>query len=298
MPTRPAADERDRVTHNPDADAACHILRQCAALNREDPIREGNLLRFGGAGQLVMTGDMHGNLRNFEKLQRFCDLPRSPARCVILHELVHSEVRMPDERDFSIDLLVRAAEWKCDFPDNVFFLQSNHELAQLRGQEITKGGRSVLHDFAEGVALRFGSAAGEVLEAVSEYISSLPLAARTLRGVWISHSLPDPLLLESFDLSIFERELTETDLSPGGAAYSLVWGRFHSPEAVAYFCRRVGVTCALVGHTPQEMGYAVIGNMIIVASDHNHGAFIPIDLAREPDIEHLEASIRKFVSVE
>jgi len=293
-----AADVRLRVTHNPDADAACHILRQCAALNRDDPIREGNLLRFGGAGQLVMTGDMHGNLRNFEKLQRYCDLARTPARCVILHELVHSELRMLDDRDFSIDLLVRAAEWKCDFPDNVYFLQSNHELAQLKGQEITKGGRSVLHDFAEGVALRYGRAASEVLEAVNEYISSLPLAARTQRGIWISHSLPDPLLLENFDLGVFERTLTSADVSPGGPAYSLVWGRFHSPEAVEYFCRRVDAACAIVGHTPQEMGFTVIGDMIILASDHNHGAFLPIDLSKEPDIDRLEAAIRKFVSVE
>ena len=50
---------------------AAEVLHQAAALIRDDPERQGQLLRFGSAGQLVMTGDLHGNLRNFDKLQRF-----------------------------------------------------------------------------------------------------------------------------------------------------------------------------------------------------------------------------------
>ena len=74
------------------------------------------MLEFGSAGQLVVTGDLHGNLRNFEKLQRFCALERSPGRSVILHELIHEDIVEPDQHDLSIDLLVRAAQWKCAFP--------------------------------------------------------------------------------------------------------------------------------------------------------------------------------------
>lgn len=266
---------------------------------REDPIRQGALLRFGAAGQLVMTGDMHGNLRNFEKLQRFCALERSPGRSVILHELIHQELRAPGDVDTSIDLLLAAAAWKCEFPDSVYFLQSNHELAQLRNQEITKGGRSVLYDFEQGVGKRFGpAAAGAILAAVRDYISALPLAARTANGVFLCHSLPDPLLLPEFDVGVFEREPTAADLSPGGAAYAVVWGRFHTPEVVEAFAARLGVDFFVVGHTPQEFGQAVIGRLIILASDHQHGCFLPIDLSRRYTIGELEQAIRKFVSVE
>jgi hypothetical protein len=273
------------------------VISEAAQLNREDPIRQGSLLRFGNAGQLVMTGDLHGNLRNFEKLERFCALDRSPGRYVILHELIHQETPAPDQPDFSIDLLVRAAAWKCQYPDNVFFLQSNHELAQLRGQEITKGGRSVIWDFDRGVRERYGRYGDAVLFAVSEYIASLPLAARTANGVFLSHSLPDPLAITSFDLSLFERIPTDSDLAPGGPAYSLVWGRFHSAEVVDYLAQRLDVKLFVVGHTPQENGYTTIGRLIILASDHNHGVFLPIDLSREPKVEELESNIRKFVSV-
>ena len=216
----------ETVTRSLDVETACRVLREAAVLIREDPIRKGQLLEFGSAGQVVMTGDMHGNLKNFEKLQRFCALERSPGRSVILHELIHDDIEQPDQFDLSIDLLLRAAQWKCDFPDNVFILQANHELAQLRGQEISKGGRSVLYDFEQGVAHRFGDGAEAVLTATCDYISVLPLAARTRNGIFLCHSLPDPLMLEAFDISIFDRPLTEEDLAPGGAAYALLWGRF------------------------------------------------------------------------
>jgi hypothetical protein len=280
-----------------DAESAARVLLEAAALLREDPIRKGGVLEFGPAGQLVMTGDLHGNVRNFEKLQRFCALERCPGRNVILHEIVHEDLTAAGQLDLSIDLLLRVARWKCDFPDNVFALQSNHELAQMRGQEITKGGRSVLLDFERGVRHRFGDDASIVLAAVNEYIAALPLAARTKNGIFLCHSLPDPLLIDSFDLSVFERPLTETDISPGGTAYALIWGRFHSPAAVERFAQRLGVDFFIIGHTPQEQGYAVIGNMIVLASEHMHGSFLPIDLSRKYTIEELEGCIRKFVSV-
>ncbi len=287
-----------RVNGVADAKTACESLHEAAQLNREDPIREGSLLRFGSAGQIVMTGDMHGNLHNFEKLERFCALERSPARYVILHELIHEEPESPADLDLSIDLLVRAAAWKCRFPDNVFFLQSNHELSQLCGHEITKGGRSVLYEFERGVRHRYGEEADAVLRAVLEYIDSLPLAARTANGIFMAHSLPDPFVLGSFDESVLTRLPTRQDMAPGGAAYSLVWGRFQSAAAVERFADHMQAKLFVVGHTPQEEGYAVVGRMIILSSDHSHGVFLPIDLSRECTIESLEPKIRKFVSVE
>lgn len=280
-----------------DAEAACRALLEAAELNREDPLRKGSMLHFGSAGQLVMTGDMHGHLGNFEKLQRFCRLENNPGRYVILHELIHNGTG-PDSLDLSIDLLVRAAQWKVAFPDNVFFLQSNHELAQLRGQEITKGGRSVILEFERGVAARYGARAGDVLDGVQQYLESLPLAARTANGVWLSHSLPDITHIDNYELGIFDREPTAHDLAPGGAAYSLVWGRFHRSDDVERFATRLKVDVCIVGHTPQEMGYTVIGRLIIVASDHQHGVFLPFDLSRKYTAEQLAANVRKFVSVE
>lgn len=279
------------------ADAA-RFLHEAAQLNREDPIRRGSTLHFGASGQLVMTGDMHGNQRNFDKLQRYCALRTSPSRYVILHELIHSEPERFNDPDFSIDLLIRAVRWKCEFPDNVFFLQSNHELSQLCSHEIVKGGRSVLHDFESGIAKRFGSSSiGKILDGVLDYIASLPLAARTASGIFLSHSLPSAGFMDFFDASVLDRVPTTADLNPGGSAHALVWGRFQPAEALDRFAARLGVKLFIVGHTPQETGFNVIGRLIILASDHAHGVFLPIDLSRDYTTEDLASSIRKFAGV-
>lgn len=281
-----------------DATLASEKIAEAAALMRDDPIREQSVLRFGSAGQLVMTGDLHGNTRNFDKLQRFCALDRSPGRIVVLHELIHEEPTPDKKHDMSIDLLVRAAIWKSDFPDNVFSLQSNHELSQWKRHEITKAGRSVIHEFELGCKERFGREADKVIEATIDYISALPLAGITAKGVFLAHSLPDPLAIDQFDFSVFSREPTEADWLPGGPGYQLVWGRFQPAEVVDFFARKVGATVCVVGHTPQEFGSSRTGNLIILASDHNHGVFLPIDLATEPDAAEMIENVRKFVAIE
>ena len=216
----------------------------------------------------------------------------------MLHELIHSEPEHYGAPDHSIDLLIRAVRWKCDFPDNVYFLQSNHELSQLRRHEIVKGGRSVLHDFDAGIRDRFGAAADKVLDGVMDYIESLPLAARTANGIMLSHSLPSSNTMDSFDETVFARTPNDFDLSPGGAAHNLVWGRFQPPGAIERFGERLGVDIFIVGHTPQEMGHTVVGRLIIIASDHQHGVFLPIDLSRKYTVDELERGIRKFAGVE
>lgn len=286
------------MTDKLDGKAAAEALFEAARLNLEDPNRKGALLTFGSAGQLVMTGDMHGQLRNFDKLQRFCALKSSPARSVILHELIHTEPETPGDADYSIDLLVRAAQWKCDFPDNVFFLQSNHELSQLAGHEITKGGRYVLADFERGVRERCGPDTDAVMDGVRAYVRSLALAARTASGIFLAHSLPDALYAETYDVTVFDRDPTPADMAPGGPGYALVWGRFHSEQVVEVYARKFGAEVFITGHTPQEFGYRRVGRMLILASDHNHGVFLPIDLSRKYTAEELEEQIRKFVSVE
>ena len=46
--------------------------------NREDRCRTGNLIRLKGPGEVIMTGDLHGNNRNFNKLVRFASLADNP----------------------------------------------------------------------------------------------------------------------------------------------------------------------------------------------------------------------------
>src|SRR3990172_5787840 len=128
-------------------DDAIETFRRAAQLNLEDPLRKGSLLCFANYGQVVMTGDLHGHRRNFEKIVRYCQLEATPVRHVILHEMIHQEPEFFGGADRSVELLLDAAKWKTFFPSQVHFLQSNHELAQLQNHQISKGGRMVTDEF-------------------------------------------------------------------------------------------------------------------------------------------------------
>ncbi|NLG42442.1 MAG: hypothetical protein GX547_04285, partial [Phycisphaerae bacterium] len=62
--------------------------------------------------------------------------------------------------------------------------------------------------------------------------------------------------------------------------------------------QRLDADIFITGHMPQEMGYAVVGRMIILASEHAHGTFLPIDLRRRYTVDELAGAIRKFVEIE
>lgn len=274
------------------------IYLQAASLNREDSLLHGSLLRFPNYGQLVMTGDLHGNSRNFAKLQKFCNLEQFAARHVIVHEIVHEEVSALDAVDHSHRVLLETAMWKCAFPEQVHFLLGNHELAQLQSHEITKNGRVVTHDFEKALHVAYGADGPIVLEAINTFIISMPLAGRTSNRVFLSHSLPSPQMLPQFDPTVLLRTPTEEDLRDRGSAHLLVWGRYHTEPALSKLCKILDVDFFICGHQPQESGYEVLHEkMLILASDHNHGVFMTLDLNKPVSLERLTNTIYPFAGV-
>jgi len=280
------------------AAADADTYRQAAALNREEPLRNGSLLEFPDYGQMVMTGDLHGHRRNFEKLLRFCDLEHAPARHVMLHELIHPELTAPGELDLSHELSLEAARWKCAFPEQVHFLQSNHELSQLCGHEISKGGRIVTRDFELGIEHTYQDQAGEVLEALLEFLASYPLACRTANRIFLAHSVPGARTMPHFDPAALRRPPTMAELSGRNTAYALVWGRYQTAAHLQSLAEMVDVDLFICGHQPQEQGFDVVHErLVILASDHNHGVFLPFDLRRELTVADLIRMIRPFAAI-
>ena len=277
---------------------AVDTFLQAAELNRTDPLRSGSLLEFPDYGQLVMTGDLHGHRRNFERLQRYCNLEHFGPRHIVLHEIIHEELSLEVARDDSHEILLEAARWKIDYPDQVHFLMGNHDIAQLTGSEITKNGRIVTVDFEESVHVAFGQHGSEVLEAMRSFLYSLPLAGRTPNRVFLSHSLPNPRDLPSFDVSVLARVPTTDDLMERGSAHLLVWGRYQTEEELRALRDLLDADFFLCGHQPQESGFDILHDcLIILASDHNHGVFLPIDLSRPATIESITRNIRPLAAI-
>lgn len=281
------------------ADDFTELLETAREENKLCPKREHQLVSLPAQGEVWMTGDIHDHRTNLDKFIKAADLGNHPDRHVILHELIHGDHIDANGAEDSWISLYRAAQLKLDFPNQVHFLLANHDLAQVFGEGIMKGGLSVCEAFHQGLKRDFPERYHFIEAAISEFLLSMPLAIRTPNGLWFSHSLPRDSEIDSFDYGVFDRKLTGDDYKRRtGAAYQLIWGRGVSPEGAARFADRVKAKLIVTGHQPQEMGYAVNGDRhLIIASDHNQGVFLPLRLDHDYSMDDLVSRLKKFVAI-
>lgn len=282
------------------ADQVLEVLGGATEENQSDAYRTGQVVNLPAEGELWVTGDIHDHRRNFEKFIKGADLANNPQRHIVLHELIHGDHFDATGAEDSWTMLVQAAELKCDYASQVHFLLANHDLAQIHGEGILKGGMSVCEAFNAGIKRDFGDRRYAVQVAITEFLLSFPLAIRTGNGLFISHSLPAEAEIANFDYGVFDRALTGNDYKRRiGPAYQLVWGRKASAEGASTFADQVGASLLITGHQPQESGYAVNGDRhIIIASDHNQGVFIPLSLEETYTMDDVAVRVTKFVALD
>lgn len=257
------------------SNAAADIFRQAAALNLKDSRREGNLVRVEPDCDMVVTGDIHGQRAALARIIRFAAPGLLPQRRLVLQELIHGPLDPRTGHDRSVEQLLRAARLKLSHPAQVLFVLGNHDVAQLAGSEITKEGRGVCKAFGAGVAFTFGDDAEEVLAAVREFLSSIPLAVLCPGGTFISHSLPSPAGMERFGTDALRIAYRPEDLRRGGAVYEWTWGRGHTPEQLETLAAKLGAEFFVLGHRRLDAGFEVMGpRAITLASDHEHGCVL------------------------
>lgn len=289
----PFADDawRDPLEHvnTQDAGAVAEVFADAARANREAACRVGSIDLVEPRGVLIATGDLHDNPLHFARVLQLARLDAATAeapRHVTLHEVIHGE--SPLGMDFSYRALLRVAAVKREHPEFAHTLLANHELSQIVGAGIVKDGVRVVDAFNEGVEHVFGDDAARVLDAIGDFIRSMPLAlvSRTAdgRGVLCAHSLPSPGMMEKFDATVLERELIESDYEPRvGAAHQMVWGRKQTSEQLASLAARWRVSLFLLGHQKAENGWEIMApNAVILNSDHARGVALRIDLSDPP----------------
>lgn len=281
------------------ADHVIEVFQIATEENQLCATRQNQVVYLPGEGEVFMTGDLHDHRRNLDKLIKAADLGNNPNRHIVLHELIHGDRFDENGADGSWQTLYRAAELKCDHPSQVHFLLANHDLAQIHGEGIMKAGTSVCEAFSAGLKRDFGQRTTSVSVAISEFLLSLPLAIRTGNNLFFCHSIPGDVDIPNFDYTVFDRQLTGADYRRRtGPVYQLIWGRQQTPAAVEQFADSLGVSVIVTGHQPQDMGYAVNGNRhLILASDHNQGVFLPIDLSQSYTMPDLVRRIRKYITV-
>ena len=283
-----------------DADDVIEIFETAAEENNVSSLRQGQTVLLPEQGDVWMTGDLHDHRSNFAKLIRFAKLDENPTRHLILHELIHGDHYDANGAEDSWQTLFRAAELKCAYGHQIHFLLANHDLAQIHGEGIMKSGLSVCEAFTAGVRRDFGDRADAVNIAITEFLLSFPLAIRAPNGLFFCHSLPTDSQVVGFDFTIFDRPLEGKDYQRRvGPVYQLIWGRNMTPATADRFADAVGAKILITGHQPQETGFAQNGDRhLILASDHNQGVFLPVDLNQTYDMPQLVDRIQKFVAID
>jgi hypothetical protein len=283
-----------------DADQVLETFQAATEENQLSSLRDQQVVTLPAEGEVWVAGDLHDHRNNFRKLLAAADLGNNPQRHLILQELIHGDHYDDKGTEDSWQTLYRAAELKCDFPNQVHFIFANHDLAQIHGEGIMKAGLSVCEAFTAAVKRDFGPAATTMNVTITEFLLSLPLAVRTQTGIFFCHSMPADDQMDAFDFTIFERPLTGDDyLRRKGPVYQLIWGRNISPAAADKFAEQVGANLIVTGHQPQDMGYLVNGDKhLIIASDHSQGVFLPIDLATTYTMDELVGQLTKFVALD
>jgi hypothetical protein len=249
----------------PDPIRLLRTLAQAVQAFRRTPGQQGRIMRLEKSGEVLVAGDLHGNVENFRLLLEKAQLGKYPERHLVLQELIHGPFRYPAGGDKSHQLVDLLAALKCQHPSQVHLLLGNHELSQWTRQAIAKSESELNALFREGVDTAYGQRSAEIYAAYLELFAIVPLAVRTPNRVFLSHSLPKAARLESFDPAILEREAhEEQDLRPGGSIHALVWGRDTNEATVEKFLEKVDADLLITGHIPCERGFDVPNNRQLI----------------------------------
>ena len=274
------------------------LLNKGIEANDADRFRVGNLIHLPADGNLIMTGDIHGHRRNFERILAFADLANNPDRHIVLQEIIHGGPEDSEGGCLSYKLLFDVIRYKVDFPHRVHIIMGNHDTAFINNSKVMKNGKEMNRSMRLALDHQFQQASTDIKLAIRQFLFSQPLAVRCENRIWLSHSLPSDRYVDKFDRQILDKRLKINDIVRPGSAYLLTWGRKMSQALLDKMAKLFDVDIFILGHQPQQQGWKQAGkNLIIIASNHNHGCLLPIDMAKSYTIEELINSIVPLASI-
>jgi hypothetical protein len=250
----------------PDPRKLLTTIRRATELMRATPGRKGGIIVPDRADEVMVVGDLHGNLRAFQKVLGLAALDRHPGRHLVLQELIHGTRMYPNDRgDRSHQLVDLVAALKCQHPDRVHLILGNHELAELTGRIIGKDGEALNEKFRAGITTAYGASSDAVYESYKGLFAALPLAIRTANRVFVCHTIPDGDDLDSLDLGLLEADVWPAEaMERRGTIYALTWGRDTTPQTVDRFAAMVDADWFITGHQPCDQGFHLANHRQII----------------------------------
>ena len=273
-------------------------LSQAAEINKSNPHRHGNLIELHAPGKVIMTGDIHGNEKNLDRIIGYCKLDNNPHSHLVIHELIHDPTHSNPYECHSYSTIYHAAKLLIKYPGQVHYLMGNHMMAQIIEEEVIKSGKPMVRSLTNGIGATFGTDSKEVHQAVIDFGLSLPLAVRTSNKIFMSHSLPGAESISGFDCDIFDANLDENFLEENGSLRGLLWDRHHNDNLIDKLSDILQAELFIIGHQPQPEGRSrPLRKLIILASDHNLGCILPFDLEKQYLPDELYSQVIKIAKI-
>jgi hypothetical protein len=248
-------------------------IRRATELTRATPGRSGAVVTLKSAADVMVVGDLHGNLRVFKKVLALAALDRHTGRHLVLQELIHGSLEYPgDGGDRSHQLLDVVAALKCQYPERVHVILGNHELSELTGRVIGKDQETLNAKFRRGIDTAYGASAGDIYESYKRLFAALPLAVRTQNRVHLCHTIPEASDLDTLDLALLRADsFPEAAMRRRGTIYALTWGRDTAPDTADRFAALVDADWFITGHQPCAEGFRQANHrqIIIDGTDPN-----------------------------
>ncbi|GAA4432155.1 metallophosphoesterase [Bremerella cremea] len=259
--------------------------RKAGQILRGSSLRNGNVvcLDRDNSDDVMVTADLHGNRTNFRRILEIADLENHPRRHLVFQEVCHGGPTYPKAGGCMSHLMLEdIAKLVIQFPNQVHFLISNHELAELTDFPIMKAGKMLNLMFRCGMGQMYGDAVPMIRAAQLEFLGSLPIAIRIGERLMVTHSLPKGCDADPFDITIFDREINAHDRACGGSLHRLVWGRDFRQENVDYLAQQLGIDLFITGHEPCQYGFSSPNSRQIVLDCCSRlGKYLMIPMADE-----------------
>ena len=114
----------------PDPDKLLTTIRRATELFRATPGRAGGIVAPETIDDVIVAGDLHGNIPAFKKVLDIAALAQHPRRHLVLQELIHGNRFYSEDRgDRSHQLVDLLAALKCQYPDRIHLILGNHDYA-------------------------------------------------------------------------------------------------------------------------------------------------------------------------
>jgi hypothetical protein len=277
----------------PDPQRLLRTIRKAALAFRATPGRRGRVVFASTAEEVLVAGDLHGNVENFRGLLHKADLARNPRRHFVVQELVHGPYRYPDGGDQSHRLVDLVAALKVQYPDRVHYLLGNHELSQATSRMIGKGDEDFNETFIRGVHTAYGEAGNEVYAAYEEMFSACPLVVRTANRIYLSHSLPPASKLEAVGRRLgatYPRRPTCCRAVPSIRSSESRHVRKRPPHSLA----KVDADLLLTGHIPNDRGFDVPNDRQVILDARTERRLLPVSHHPTADAQNWFSASPRF----